>query len=105
MKLELTREETLACTRVRHAIRFHIQAAVRKDGRLVARKFTAWSNQGGYASHGHAIVANAANMFKQLYQDEKVLESEAYTVYTNIASGRRHEGVRHPGSRISPLSA
>ena len=98
VKLELTREETLACTRVRHAIRFHIQAAVRKDGRLVARKFTAWSNQGGYASHGHAIVANAANMFKQLYQDEKVLESEAYTVYTNIASGGAMRGYGIPQS-------
>ena len=61
VKLELTREETLGCTRVRHSIEFQVKAAVRKDGTLVARKFTAYSNQGGYASHGHAIVANAAN--------------------------------------------
>lgn len=87
VKLELTREETFACTRVRHAIDFKIKTAVRPDGKLVARKVTAVSNQGGYASHGHAIVANALNTFRHMYQDEKSLEGEAFTVYTNIASG------------------
>lgn len=87
VKLELTREETFACTRVRHAIDFKIKSAVRSDGKLVARKVTAVSNQGGYASHGHAIVANALNTFRHMYQDEKSLEGEAFTVYTNIASG------------------
>ncbi len=88
VRLELSREETFASTRVRHAIRFHVQAAVRADGTLVARRMQAWSNQGGYASHGHAIVANASNMFKQLYRDEKALETESYTVYTStVAAG------------------
>ena len=83
VKLELTREETIACTRTRHGIHYKIKAAVRKDGTLVARDFKAYSNQGAYASHAHAIAANGANVFKQLYQDEKVLESESFTVYTN----------------------
>lgn len=96
VKIDTTREETLACTRVRHAISFDVRAAARRDGTLVARRFTAWSNQGGYASHGHAIVANAANMFKQLYHDEKVLESESYTVYTNIATGGAMRGYGIP---------
>jgi xanthine dehydrogenase molybdenum-binding subunit len=88
VRLELTREETFASTRVRHAIRFHVEAAVRRDGTLVARRMKAYSNQGGYASHGHAIVANASNMFKQLYRDEKALESESFTVYTStVAAG------------------
>lgn len=87
VKLELTREETLACTRTRHAIKYRIKAAVRKDGQLVARDFKAYSNQGGYASHGHAIAANGANLFKQMYHDEKVLESESFTVYTNCITG------------------
>lgn len=87
VKLELTREETLACTRTRHAIKYKIKAAVRKDGQLVARDFKAYSNQGGYASHGHAIAANGANLFKQMYHDEKVLESESFTVYTNCITG------------------
>lgn len=83
VKIELTREETFVCTRIRHAIRFKLKAAIRRDGTIVGRKFTAYSNQGAYASHGHAIVANAANFFKQMYHDEKVLESESFTVYTN----------------------
>ena len=98
VKLELTREETLAATRVRHAIKFHVKAAVKPDGTLVARKFEGYSNQGGYASHGHAIVANAANMFKQMYQDEKLLESDSYTVYTNIATGGAMRGYGIPQS-------
>ncbi len=96
VKLEISREETLGCTRVRHAITFKVKAAVRKDGTLVARKFEAFSNQGGYASHAHAIVANAANMFKQLYQDEKVLESDSYTVYTNLMTGGAMRGYGIP---------
>lgn len=96
VKLEISREETLACTRVRHAIAFKVKALARKDGTLVARKFEAFSNQGGYASHGHAIVANAANEFKQIYQDEQVLESDSYTVYTNITTGGAMRGYGIP---------
>ena len=96
VKLEISREETLACTRVRHAIEFQVKALARKDGTLVARKMTAYSNQGGYASHGHAIVANAANEFKQIYHEENCLESDSYTVYTNIATGGAMRGYGIP---------
>lgn len=96
VKLEISREETLACTRVRHAITFKVKALAKMDGTLVARKFEAFSNQGGYASHGHAIVANSANEFKQIYQDEQVLESDSYTVYTNIATGGAMRGYGIP---------
>ena len=96
VRMEISREETLACTRVRHAIKLHVKAAVRKDGTLVARKLEAYSNQGGYASHAHAIVANTSNEFKQIYHDEKMLESDAYTVYTNIATGGAMRGYGIP---------
>ena len=96
MKMEISREETLACTRVRHAMDLHVKAAARKDGTLVARKLTAYSNQGGYASHAHAIVANTSNEFKQIYHDEKALEADAYTVYTNIATGGAMRGYGIP---------
>ena len=96
VRMEISREETLACTRVRHAIKLHVKAAVRKDGTLVARKLEAYSNQGGYASHAHAIVANTSNEFKQIYHDEKTLESDAYTVYTNIAMGGAMRGYGIP---------
>lgn len=96
VRMEISREETLACTRVRHAIKLHVKAAVRKDGMLVARKLEAYSNQGGYASHAHAIVANTSNEFKQIYHDEKTLESDAYTVYTNITTGGAMRGYGIP---------
>ena len=96
VKLELSREETLGCTRVRHAFTWKIKGAVREDGTLAARKYVAYSNQGAYASHAHAIAANAANIFKQLYRDEKVLESDSYTVYTNLMTGGAMRGYGIP---------
>ncbi|MGL4607304.1 MAG: xanthine dehydrogenase subunit XdhA [Eubacteriaceae bacterium] len=96
VKIELTREETFAFTRVRHAIKFNIKSCVRKDGSIVARKIEALSNQGGYASHGHAIVGNSINAFKHLYRQEKSLEAEAKTVYTNISTGGAMRGYGVP---------
>ena len=87
VKLELSREETFVSTRVRHAMTFYLKTAVRADGRLVARKIEGYSNQGGYASHGHALIANSTNGFRHLYQEEKALKSDVYTVFTNISSG------------------
>ena len=81
---------------MRHAFTWKIKGAVREDGTLVARKYEAYSNQGAYASHAHAIAANAANIFKQLYQDEKVLESDSYTVYTNLMTGGAMRGYGIP---------
>lgn len=96
VKLEISREETFHCTRTRHAIHFKLKTGVRPDGRLVARRIEAISNQGGYASHGHAIVANAVNGYRHLYQDEKGLKSDAYTVYTNIATAGAMRGYGIP---------
>lgn len=83
VEIELSREEVTGCTRTRHAFDWDVQAAASPDGTLLARTYRAWSNQGGYASHGHAIAANAANIFKQCYRDRMSLDSESYTVYTN----------------------
>lgn len=94
--LELSREETFYSTRVRHPIDFDVKALVRRDGTLVARKMTAYSAQGGYASHAHSIVANSAAVFKQLYHDQRVLESDAYTVYTSTPVGGAMRGYGIP---------
>lgn len=83
VEIELSREEVTGCTRTRHAFDWDVQAAASPDGTLLARTYCAKSNQGGYASHGHAIAANAANVFKQCYRDRMSLDSESYTVYTN----------------------
>ena len=87
VKLELTREETFQNTRSRHAIHFDVKAAVDPESmRLMARTCRAVSNQGGYASHGHSIVANAVTGFRQTYPDAFAHRSDAYTVYTNLGS-------------------
>ncbi|MEG2208326.1 MAG: molybdopterin cofactor-binding domain-containing protein, partial [Clostridia bacterium] len=98
VRLEFTREETFYATRVRHAISFDVKALVRRDGTLVARKLEAYSSQGGYASHGHSIVANSAAAFKQLYRDERILESDAYTVYTTMPTAGAMRGYGIPQS-------
>ena len=94
--LELSREETMACTRVRHAIHAKARALARRDGTLIARKIEAYSDQGGYASHGHSICANTVTMFKQLYHDQLVTEGDGYTVYTNHATAGAMRGYGIP---------
>lgn len=96
VKLEITREETMACTRVRHAIHAKVKALARKDGTLIARKIEAYSDQGGYASHGHSICANTVTLFKQIYHDHLVTEGDGYTVYTNHATGGAMRGYGIP---------
>ncbi len=96
VKLELSREETFICTRTRHSIHFKLKTAVRPDGRIVARRLEAYSNQGAYASHGHAIVSNAVSAFRQLYQEESALHAEAYTVFTNLPSAGAMRGYGVP---------
>lgn len=96
VRLELSREEVFTCTRVRHAIKFKLKTGVRKDGTLVARKVEAISNQGAYASHGHAIVSNAVTGYRHIYQDEKALKSDAYTVFTNLPTAGAMRGYGIP---------
>lgn len=94
VKLDVSREEAFNCTRVRHAIRSHIISWVRPDGTFAARKLTAYSNQGAYASHGHGVVAKGMGAFPQLYPCPNV-EADSYTVFTNrpVAGAMRGYGI------------
>ena len=83
VRLDVSREETFQNTRSRHPIAFDVAAAVDEDGTLMARYCKAVSNQGGYASHGNAIVANAVTGYRQLYLDQIGHHAQALTVYTN----------------------
>ncbi len=96
VKIDTTREETFACTRVRHAIDFKITSYVRPDGRFVARALEGVSNQGGYASHGHGIVAKASSVFRNVYQDEKATKGDVKTVFTNTAPAGAMRGYGVP---------
>jgi len=98
VKLFYTREETFVCTRTRHAMKFFIESYVRKDGTFAARYIKAYSTQGGYASHAHALVANAVNGFRMMYPVGAV-KGDAYTVYTNLptAGAMRAYGIPQIG--------
>ena len=96
VKLEMSREETFASNRVRHAIRYHIVSYVRADGTFVAGRLEAYSNQGAYASHGHGVCAKGAGAFRQLYRYRGACKGDAYTVYTNIAAAGAMRGYGIP---------
>ena len=46
----------------------------------------AYSNQGAYASHGHAIAANGLTAWRLQYACPNI-RGEAYTIYTNTPVG------------------
>ena len=64
VKIELTREETFTNTRTRHSIEYDMEAGVDAEGHLLAKEMTTYSNQGAYASHGHAIAANGLTAWR-----------------------------------------
>ncbi len=94
VKIDVTREETFVCNRVRHAIRYHVTSWVRPDGSIAARKLECYSNQGAYASHGHGIAAKGMNAIPQLYPCDN-MECDSYTVFTNrpVAGAMRGYGI------------
>lgn len=95
VKLDVPREDTFVSNRVRHAIKYHITSWVRKDGTVVARKMQAYSDQGGYASHAHAIVAKGTNAYAQFYPCANCL-FDAYTIFTNKSTAGAMRGYGMP---------
>ena len=95
VKLEPTREETFLCTRVRHAMKLHLITWVRSDGFPVARKFECWSNQGAYASHGHAVILKLLECFPHLYPC-KNWQGDVWTVFTNRPTAGAMRGYGTP---------
>jgi len=95
VKIDTTREETFVNQRVRHAMQIKITSWVRPDGTFAARRYECYSDQGGYASHGHSIASKAMNCFHEMYQCANV-ESDAWTVYTNKPSAGAMRGYGIP---------
>lgn len=95
VQLKLTREESIAFTRTRHAIDYDVEMGVKKDGTITAVDFNVYSNQGGYASHGHAIGSKGGSFINALYK-MKNFRYDARTVYTNIATAGAMRGYGIP---------
>lgn len=81
--INLSREETLSCTRTRHSFMGHARGGADKDGRLLYIDSDVVSLTGGYASHGHAIAqaggAKACTMYPR-----SVIRFNAKTLYSNM---------------------
>ena len=95
VKLDVSREETFYNTRTRHSIEFDLAAGVDKEGKLVAKDMHSYSNQGAYASHGHAIAANGLTSWRLQYACPNI-RGEAYTIYTNTPVGGAMRGYGIP---------
>lgn len=95
VQVALTREESIAFTRTRHAIDYDISIGVKKDGTISALDFNVFSNQGGYASHGHAIGGKGGTFINALYKTNN-LRYAAKTIYTNIATAGAMRGYGIP---------
>lgn len=97
VKLDVSREETFVNTRTRHSIEYDFTMGVNKDGKIISKDMKAYSNQGAYASHGHAVAANGATAWRHLYQADNI-RAEAYTIYTNTPVGGAMRGYGIPQS-------
>ena len=104
VKLDITREETFCNTRTRHSIEYDLTAGVDSEGHLLAKDMLAISNQGAYASHGHAIAANGLTAWRLQYACPNI-KGEAYTVYTNtpVGGAMRGYGIRRYVLQLSAL--
>lgn len=98
VRLEISREETVYGTRIRHKITGYCKLLAKKDGTILARKLDAYANNGGYASHGHAICANCGSVFKDLYRDRMGTEVDCSTVYTTAPTAGAMRGYGIPQS-------
>ncbi len=95
VKVDISREETFCNTRTRHSIEFDLAAGVDKNGKLLAKDMHSYSNQGAYASHGHAIAANGLTSWRLQYACPNI-RGEAYTIYTNTPVGGAMRGYGIP---------
>ena len=95
VKMDISREETFCNTRTRHSIEFDLTAGVDKEGKLLAKDMHSYSNQGAYASHGHAIAANGLTSWRLQYACPNI-RGEAYTIYTNTPVGGAMRGYGIP---------
>ncbi|MCL2616244.1 MAG: molybdopterin-dependent oxidoreductase, partial [Defluviitaleaceae bacterium] len=95
VKLELEREEVLAYTRVRHAMRYKSKVGVTKDGKITAWSMDAVSKTGGYASHAHSVAAKGGGILCTLY-DIPNMVYRSRTVFTNTGNAGAMRGYGVP---------
>jgi xanthine dehydrogenase molybdenum-binding subunit len=83
VKLDLSREECMVGTRIRHPFDVQLRAGADQDGRLRAMQLEVISNSGAYASHGHSVASAGGAKMRSLYPNAQV-SYHAQTAYANI---------------------
>ena len=86
VKLELSREETMTASGIRHPSIIRIKDGVTMDGKIVARKIHAIYDGGAYGSLSNHLVNNSVIVAVGVY-DLPNFELDAYRVYTNRVPG------------------
>ena len=85
VQINLTREETMSCTRTRHPFHGHIRGGIDDQGTLQFLDLDVVSVTGAYASHGHAIALAGGAKTCAMYP-RSVIRYNARTVYANMPS-------------------
>ncbi len=83
VQIDLSREECMIGTRIRHPFDIALRAGADEEGRLLAMDLDVISNSGAYASHGHSVAAAGGAKMRSLYPNAQV-RYHAQTVYANI---------------------
>jgi CO/xanthine dehydrogenase Mo-binding subunit len=90
VKLELTREETITATGVRHPSKIIIKDGVNREGRILARQIRAIYAGGAYSAVGNHSFRNSLYCVA-LYKIPN-FQMDVYRVYTNRVPGTPKRG-------------
>jgi xanthine dehydrogenase molybdenum-binding subunit len=83
VQINLTREETMTCTRTRHPFHGKMRGGVDKQGTLKFLDLDVISVTGAYASHGHAIAIAGGSKACTMYP-RTTIRYNARTIYANM---------------------
>lgn len=85
VQITLTREESIAFTRTRHAMKYKAKLGINKEGLIQALDMEVLSNKGAYASHTVAVGMKGGGMLLSLYKIPN-MRYDLKTIHTNTAT-------------------
>jgi xanthine dehydrogenase molybdenum-binding subunit len=94
--LDLTREEAMIGTRIRHPMKIRLRTRFDAQGMIGSRELELVSNNGSYASHGEAVAYNARDSFIASYIYSPEVKADIRTVYTNLPAAGAMRGYGIP---------
>lgn len=93
----LSREETFINSRTRHGMKITTMLNTKEGSmRMENRAADIVSDQGAYATHGHAIAANAITNYFQLYSGTGLQLGSSTSIFSNLPSAAAMRGYGIP---------